>query len=186
MKGILRSVEYNLLDNVWKVSIETHATPPDDWKPHETELDFEKHSKRRTLTANAYYWVLLGKLARKFEVSNAFLHNFLLRRDGVFAETDMVVQIPDTDEAAKKTDESEAYHLKPTSKTMGDFRLYLILKGSHEMTMPEFAKLLNGLIEDCKDNGIETMTPDELSKLKYLETFNGHTLSMKYGGPYLN
>lgn len=186
MKGLLKSVSYDLLKNVWTTIIETHAAPPESWRANETELDLKEHTKKRTLTANAYYWSLIGKLAGVLNVSNAFLHNWMLRQYGTVAETDMMIQVLDTDEAAKKIDESETYHLKPTSKTMGDFRLYLILKGSHEMAMPEFTKLLNGLISECREVGIETMTPDELSKLRYLETFNGHTLSMRYGGPYLN
>lgn len=135
-------------------------------KDKDVTLTVKPYRAKRTLSANAYYWKLLGELAKVLKVSNPYLHNQLLRRYGV-VNGDMFVNIPDTDEAARKTDESETYHLKPTSAVQGDFRIYLMLKGSRDMNKEEFSRLLNGLIDECKECGIETMTPDEIARLKY-------------------
>ena len=38
------------------------------------------------------------------------------------------------------------------------------------MSAYEFGVLLDGLISECKEMGIETMTPDEVKALEYLNS----------------
>ena len=42
---------------------------------------------------------------------------------------------------------------------------------SHELNTREFALLLNGLCDECREQGIETLSPNELASLK--ELING-------------
>ena len=158
----------------WIIQLETDEQPTvlDSLRECLIDILLKKHRKKRTLTANAYYWQLLGDLAKALKVSNAYLHNTMLRRYSTVLSADMTVNVLDTDEAAKRIDESTTYHLMPTSYVTGEYRLYLMLKGSHDMDSAEFARLLNGLIEECQEQGIETLTPDEVAKLKYLEGSN--------------
>ena len=132
-----------------------------------------KQNKKRSLDANAYYWQLLGKLASVQKLSNSYCHNVMLRRYGVLEEMDgkpVYLVIPDTDEAEKKADESETYHIKPTANVREGndgkmYRTYMLLKGSHEYSTAEMSRLISGLVDECKQCGIETMTPDELARL---------------------
>ena len=48
-------------------------------------------------------------------------------------------------------------------------RKYVIIKGTHEMTTNEMSILLEDLVDECKTQGIETMTPIELEELRQLE-----------------
>ena len=48
-------------------------------------------------------------------------------------------------------------------------RKYVIIKGTHEMTTNEMSILLEDLVDECKTQGIETMTPRELEELRQLE-----------------
>lgn len=135
-----------------------------------------KFSEKRSRDANSYYWSLLGKLCKALNISRPFCHNLMLRRYGVLEEFDgqtMFCVIPDTDEASKKADEAEKYHIKPTSSVREGndgvmYRTYLMLKGSHEYTREEFSHLVNGLVDECKHMGIETATPDEIAKMMAL------------------
>lgn len=132
-----------------------------------------KYNEKRSLDANAYYWQLLTKLAGVLKISNNYCHNMMLRRYGVLEEIDekpVYLVIPDTEEAEKKADESETYHIKPTSQVKEGkdgkmYRTYMLLKGSHEYTTAEFSRLVSGLVDECKQCGIETMTPAELSRM---------------------
>ena len=136
-------------------------------------LKVTKYSEKRSLDANAYYWQLLTKLAGVLKISNNYCHNVMLRRYGVLEEFDgepMYCVIPDTDEAEKKADESEKYHIKPTTNVREGtdgimYRTYMVLKGSHEYTTAEMSRLISGLVDECKQCGIETMTPDELARM---------------------
>ena len=43
-------------------------------------LEIKPYKRKRSLDANAYYWVLLTKLAKILSISNAELHNVLLAK----------------------------------------------------------------------------------------------------------
>ena len=132
-----------------------------------------KYNEKRSLDANAYYWQLLTKLSKVLKISNSYCHNVLLRRYGVLEEIDgkpVYLVVPDTEEAEKKADESETYHIKPTSNVREGndgkmYRTYMLLKGSSQMDTAEFSRLVSGLVDECRQCGIETMTPAELASL---------------------
>ena len=81
------------------------------------------------------------------------------------------LRIPDTDEAYRKALEAEEYHIRPTSQTIEvewngkRDRVYFLLRGSHDYDTKEFSELLNGLISECKEQGIPTIAPDEFKRL---------------------
>ena len=132
-----------------------------------------KYNEKRSLDANAYYWQLLTKLAGVLKVSNNYCHNVMLRRYGILEEFDgepMYCVIPDTEEAEKKADESETYHIKPTSNvregTDGKmYRTYMLLKGSSRYDTAEMSRLISGLVDECKQCGVETLSPAELARM---------------------
>lgn len=172
-KGFLKAIVRNYENGRWVAQFEL-SEPPKYPQDKELSVEVKEYRKHRSITANAYYWKLLTELANKIGVSISFAHNMMLRRNPVPAMMDDVVMtafIPDTDDAAKQADEAERYHLKPTSKVIegknGDLRCYIVLKGSHEMNTEEFSRLLNNLIDECQQCGIETLTPDELARLRY-------------------
>jgi hypothetical protein len=44
-----------------------------------------------------------------------------------------------------------------------------IYKGSSKMDSTEFARLLDGTIQECEQQGIQTLTPREIAELKFIE-----------------
>ena len=133
-----------------------------------------KYKKKRSLDANAYYWQLLTKVAQKQDMSIPFAHNYFLRRYGqieIFDGKAVYVVIPDTDEAEKRVFEAETYHLKPTAQVKEGndgvmYRTYMMLRGSSDYDTYEMSKLIDGLVTEAKENGIETLPPDELERMK--------------------
>lgn len=51
----------------------------------EYALTVKKHRKARSLNANAYAWVLIGKIAEKLQTDNESVYLTMLERYGVFA-----------------------------------------------------------------------------------------------------
>lgn len=135
-------------------------------------IEITERVKKRSLSANALYWSLAGKLAAFLHISNSRMHNILLRRYGVAEEIDgeeLICFIPDTDKAEEKALEADAYHIRPTSATKvfkdgNTRRMYKILKGSHEYTTKEMSRLINGLIDECNHVGIPTASPEEVAE----------------------
>ncbi len=136
-------------------------------------IKLSEYKPGRSLNANAYYWSLIGKLSKALRISTSYCHNIMLRRYGVletFDEQIMQLFILDTEEAARKADEAETYHIKPTSQVKRGndgkmYRVYLMLKGSHDYTTAEMAALINGLRDECTQVGIPVETPDEIANL---------------------
>lgn len=139
--------------------------------------DIKPHKEKRSLTQNAYYWVLCEKVSVKQHVTPARVHNENLRALHMVERIDnkpITVYLPDTDEAEQKTLEAITYHLAPTrSVKQGNdgitYRAYVMLRGSSDLNTEEMNALLDLMIQEAKQNGIETMTPKELAHMRELE-----------------
>lgn len=165
-----------------------------DWKTGKTRLLFEvdgspeeaekytgkklrmkvvEWREKRSMDANAYYWVLISQLAGALKVSNAYMHNFMLRAYGqpdLYDDKKAYIVLPDTDDTELKAMESDTYHIKPTSEVkLGrdgkTYRTYYLLRGSSTYDTAEMSRLIDGLVEECKDAGIETLPPAELERM---------------------
>lgn len=131
--------------------------------------------KTRSLTANAYYWTLVHEYAVWSGRSDIYVHNDILEHYGVPEEIDgepAYMLLPDTD----RYRELSYIHLRPTAETRPHksgkmYRLYRVIRGSHEYDSRQFSRLVDGLIQEIRGSGadIETMTPAELSRLRGYE-----------------
>lgn len=139
--------------------------------------DVTEHREKRSLSQNSYYWVLVGKIAKKTGVSTSEIHNRNLRNLGLvmlFNGKIIPTYIPDTDEAERQALESDTVHLKPTGQVKEGKdgimrRCYVMLRGSSTFDVEEMTALLNLAVQDAKALGIETLTPNELLHMKELE-----------------
>ena len=137
------------------------------------EITARPKRERRTLDANSYYWVLISKLAKAVGTSNTRMHNMIMRSYGTPEDVDgeiVTVSLPESEHAENKALDAETFHLKPTAElVIGDYgkvyRTYILMRPSHEMVKREFSALINGLVEECKAQGIETLPPDELERM---------------------
>ena len=133
----------------------------------------EEWKKRRSGQQNGYYWTLVTQIADTMRMSKSEVHNRMLRDYGqpeLLEGEKMFVFIPDTDEAEATALRSETYHIKPTAnvKTGTDvnFRAYYHLRGSHEYNTKEMSILLDGCIQEAQNLGIETLTPNEIERMR--------------------
>ena len=174
MRGTIENTE-RLYSGEYRITFLTREKPDlEKIKQEEVSISIKKYKEKRSLDANAYYWVLLSKFSEVMEFSKPFTHNYLLRKYGqleVYDGKHMIVYIPNTEKAIRKADEDEFVHLKPTSQVkMGNdgemYRAYKLIKGSSAYNTYEMAKLIDGLVSEAQENGIETLTPEELNRLK--------------------
>lgn len=135
-------------------------------------IDIKQYRPKRSLDANAYYWTLVGKLAKVIDRSSAAVHNYMLSHYGVPEILDdklVYLSLPDTEEAQKKAEESETFHVRATTQIITGkdgkpYRTYMLIRGSSSYNSAEMARLIDGIIQECKDADIpesEIMTPDE-------------------------
>lgn len=134
----------------------------------------KKFRKKRSLDANAYYWQLTTELSEVLGISKYRCHNINLRKYGQLEYVDGKIAymfVPDTDSAFDQALESQTYHIGPTAQVIPGnngfmYRTYMMIKGSSEYDTREMSKLIDGIVGDCREMGIETLPPDELERMK--------------------
>lgn len=133
-------------------------------------ITIKRYYQKRSLDANAYFHVLVGKIADTLGNSKPAVKNMLLCKYGQYAiENDALVHLiirEDIDVSGR-----EDIHLSPTSsvKELDDgklYRVYRLMRGSHTYNTAEMSKLIDGTVSEAKELGIETMTPDQIEEMK--------------------
>ena len=125
-------------------------------------FEIKEKKKKRSLTANSYYWSLLNQLASVMRMDNQECHFLMLRRYGQYE----VVSI--------RSDVSLHGYFKyyeeigKGTANGKEFTHYKIYKGSSQMDSKEFAILLDGVRSECEELGIPTLTPSEIAQLKFI------------------
>ena len=142
-------------------------------EPLDKLWDIKEHKVKRSLNQNSYYWALLAKVAEKSSISRNRCHNEMLASYGQDEYVDdrlVYVTIPDNEKADREAMEAETYHLRPTSSVMDGndgmlYRVWVMLRGSHTYNTAEMRRLLEGMIDEAKQLGIETLPEEELEML---------------------
>lgn len=133
----------------------------------ELDLSLKGFKPKRSLNANAYMWALIGKIAEAMRISQDEVYHKVLCDYGTFDTDGGVTQILSIRADAKLT--GWLYiHTKPI-KTVDlegkKFTHYALIKGSSDYNTREMSFLLDGVIYEAKELGIEVMTPEELERL---------------------
>lgn len=123
----------------------------------------KEQKRKRSLTQNAYYWVLNDKLADKLRMDRQALHRLMLKRYAPCEVMTVLKKVP--------IDDYFKYAEVFAEGTMNgkEYNHVRIYKGSSKMDSAEFARLLDGIRDECETQGIQTMTPAEIAKLDFVE-----------------
>lgn len=129
-------------------------------------IEIKKYRAKRSLDANAYFHVLVGKIADVLTISKAKAKNMLICKYG------QPQLLPDGSIMVYKTNapeefmwEQESIHAIPI-RYEEKATFYKIYRGSHTYDTKEMSVLIDGTVADAKELGIETMTPVELAEMK--------------------
>lgn len=124
------------------------------------EYEVKEHKQKRSLNANAYYWVLVNKIADALNQSKEFIHISMLKQYGQVYSMLLPADVP--------IESLVKYYELDGVKKQGErlFKTYNVYLPSSEMNTYEMSKLIDGTVEEAQSIGIETMTPDELEHLK--------------------
>lgn len=123
-----------------------------------------KYRQKRSLDANAYCWVLMTKIANHPEIksSKEEVYEEMLQKYGYLYQ-DEEGYIPVTVKAGVDMSKIEG-HWK-FYKSSGKFDSYLMIKGTSQYDTAEMAHFIDMVVQEAKELGIETLTPDELGRM---------------------
>lgn len=135
-------------------------------------IEIKKQNDNRSLSANSYLWVLLGKLSNALTIPKGDLYIKMIKRYGVF--TSFAIQAEAVKELFKHWDSANTSveHVESLCEVTSGF----VSKGVKwvevtchfgisDYSKEEFSKVLNGVISECELMGVETMTPNEIERL---------------------
>lgn len=135
-------------------------------------FEVKEHKEKRSLNANAYFHVLVNKIAKATHQSAIEVKNDMIRDYGFYdylpnGEINLTIKSKDFDYR-----KSETEHLEPfpnneiTDKKGRVFLAYIVKRGSHTYNTQEMAHLIDGTVYEAKELNIETLPEAELQRIK--------------------
>lgn len=126
---------------------------------------FKWYREKRSLNANAYFHVLVGKIAKatrqsETEIKRQLVFDYGVQLGALVLESDMSPEKAGV-EYARQINEFNSPKGKPCVQ-------YMIYKQTHTLDTAEMARLIDGAVSEAQQLGIETKTPAELDKIKSL------------------
>ena len=146
----------------------------DELKEKEVTVEIKRFSKRRSLDANAYAWVLIDKIAEKMKLKKTEVYRNCIKDIGGVSTIICV-----KNEAVESLCHGWETHgigwqyETMQSKIEGCTNV-ILWYGSSVYDSAQMATFIQNLIQDAEDLGIPTITPEEQSRL--IEQWK-----MKYG-----
>lgn len=123
-------------------------------------FEIKEHKEKRSLNANAYAWTLITKIADALRTSKEECYLEMLKRYG---QSEIVSVLSQIDVSGY----FKYYEPLATATLQGkEFTHYKIFKGSSEYDSREMAILIDGIVSEAKELGIETIPPKEIERLK--------------------
>lgn len=130
------------------------------------DVEIKEHREKRSLDANAYCWVLLDKLAEALDTTKEELYRGYVRKVGPYKDFDL------------SEDEAKTFRVAwerlgqgwPTEQVDftpdGERAIIRAYYGSSTYNTKRMSRLIDMIVEDCKEQSIETLTPQQLDAMK--------------------
>lgn len=158
---------YNVIDGNQILTVEITEGDAgawmDEYGDREVELSISS-SRKRSNDANAYAWVLIGKLAAKTRQKKEDVYRHIIRDIGDNYE---IIRMPysaiDTFRNAWKKDHiGRVVDMLDSDGKNADVIVYY---GSSDYDTKQMTVFIDSVIAECKEQGIETITPREREEL---------------------
>lgn len=120
-------------------------------------IECREYRNKRSLDANAYYWVLINLIVSRLPNRTSDSVHFDMLRDYGPVE---VIQVRNGVDLRK-------YGIRYFEEDGGGekYTYYRVYKGSSQMDSKEMSRLIDGAVQEAKGLGIETLPPEELRAL---------------------
>jgi hypothetical protein len=171
--GKLINITRDFMTNKLNVTFQISTEPIDELNTLATldaiDITAKEHKKKRSLDANAYFHVLVGKIADKVGVSKPHCKNILIGRYGQqdFLDDGKPIIIK-SNVSVEKMLEQEFLHTMPCGTKVEngmEVVFYKVFRGSHTLDSREMSILIEGTVQEAKDLGIETIPPMVLLRM---------------------
>lgn len=123
-------------------------------------IEIDKYRGKRSPNANAYCWVLCGKIADCVGASKDEIYLEMLKRYG----QTYVCKVPNEKvEMFKRDRKYWAEHESLDAEEKAQY--FRVWVGSSNYNTKEMSVLINGIVDEAQDLDIDTRTPDEIANM---------------------
>ncbi len=123
------------------------------------DIKIDKHRNKRSLDANAYSWVLQTEIANVLRISKEEVHFDMLK---AYGQRDYVSLLANVNIADYYTYYEEVGTFKQNNN---NFKSYMIYKGTHNYNSKEMSIFIDGVVQEARNLGIETLKDKEINSL---------------------
>lgn len=130
------------------------------------DLEVKEHRKKRSLDANAYAWVLIGKLADKQRITPLEVYRQAIQNVGGNYEI-LPIRV-DAAEHFRRIWEAKGLGwpcVDMGRSKLSGYRNMMAFYGSSTYDTRQMSQFIDNLVQDCKALDIETLSPEKLSLL---------------------
>lgn len=139
----------------------------DDLKDKEKlSIEVKPYREKRSLDANAYFFVLADKLAEKTGVPKETIYQEAVKNIGGVSEVVCVKNnaVERLCEAWRRN--GLGWQVETLQSKIEGCTNVILYYGSSTYNTEQMSRLIDNIVQDCKAVGIETMTPDQLAEMK--------------------
>lgn len=136
-------------------------------KYNDKELDIEvkQHREKRSLDANAYMWVLCGKIAKKLNITKEEVYRRNIKDVGVYYDDEI--------EPEKVKRRCTAWELIGTGWLTervdftqdGNKEIIRFYYGSSRYDTKQMSRLIDNVVQDAQSCDIDVRTPNEIAEM---------------------
>ncbi len=132
---------------------------------HETDVDVtvKKHREKRSLDANAYFWVLVDRLAEKTRIPKTDIYRRYIREIG--GNHEMVCVIDSAVEKLRNGWEHNGpgWQTDTMPSRIPGCTNVILYYGSSTYNTRQMSHLIDMAVQDCQEQNIETLSPEKLA-----------------------
>lgn len=128
-------------------------------------IEIKEHREKRSLDANSYAWVLIAKIADALRTSKEELYIDMLKKYGQ-REPKLISVVAEAADILYRATNNHCCEVGESDLNGKTFKHLAILIGSSQYDTRHMAILIDGIVSEAKELGIETMTPSEIEAMK--------------------
>lgn len=137
-----------------------------DRKPKLYTAEIKPKQNRRSLDANAYAWKLMDELAQAVGSTKEEIYRQAVRDVGVYRDYHIQRDEVESFETLWKRQGTAWLTEVVDYAEDGDAVVVRAYFGSSVYSTKQMSRLIDYIVQDCRQVGIETMTPEELARIK--------------------
>lgn len=139
----------------------------EELKDLKLDVELKKHRKKRSSDANKYFWKLLSEYSEEKEIDTIQEYKERVKRLGIFRQFRIETTVIKTFEKMWEAQGIAWFSEILDTEIIGniEFKIINAYYGSSSFNTKQMSRLINDLVEDCKEVGIETKTKQEIESL---------------------